>query len=65
MSNISGFIIENGVLTEYTGCGEDVVIPENVTYIGTNAFQNCSRLNRVVFNGKPPSAANAFPESFI
>jgi len=37
-----------------------VIVPEKVIYIGTNAFQSCSSLKRVVFNGKPPSAVNAF-----
>lgn len=32
----NGFIIENGVLTGYTGPGGDVVIPEGVTGIGRN-----------------------------
>lgn len=32
-------IDENGVLTKYNGSGGDVVIPEGVTGIGTNAFK--------------------------
>ena len=34
----SGFIIENGVLTKYSGFGGDVTIPDNVTQIGDYAF---------------------------
>ena len=34
MSNITDFIIENGVLTKYVGKGVNVVVPEGVTSIG-------------------------------
>ena len=33
------FVIENGVLTKYTGPGGDVVIPDGVTEIGDGAFR--------------------------
>ena len=39
MKNNPDFIIENGVLSKYTGPGGDVVIPEGVTGIGYEAFQ--------------------------
>ena len=48
MSNINGFVIENGVLKEYKGQGGDVVIPEGVTNIGASAFSGCSSLASVV-----------------
>lgn len=32
------FVIENGVLTKYTGKGVDIVIPDGVTAIGEHAF---------------------------
>ena len=32
MSDINDFVIENGVLKEYTGPGGDVVIPDGVRY---------------------------------
>lgn len=35
------FIIEDGVLTQYTGNQKDVVIPNGVISIGANAF-SCS-----------------------
>lgn len=41
------FTVENGVLTEYTGSGGDVVIPEGVTEIGDGAFENCAGLTGV------------------
>ncbi len=47
MSNPNDFIIENGVLTKYTGPGGDVVIPEGVTKIGNWAFNSCMRLTSV------------------
>ena len=34
----NGFIIEDGVLTGYTGPGGDIVIPEGVTQIGKNEW---------------------------
>ncbi len=48
MSNASDFIIENGILTKYTGPGGDVVIPEGVTSIGEKAFSFCSSLISVM-----------------
>lgn len=38
MSNINDFIIENGVLKEYVGDDEAVIIPEGVVQIGKEAF---------------------------
>lgn len=32
------FVIENGVLTDYTGAGGEIVIPDTVTSISTRAF---------------------------
>ncbi len=43
----NGFIIEDGVLTGYTGPGGDIVIPEGVTSIGNYAFEG-SGLKSVV-----------------
>ena len=34
----NGFIIEDGVLTDYTGSGGDIVIPKGVTKIGKDAY---------------------------
>ena len=42
-----GFVIENGVLTKYTGDGGDVTIPDGVTSIGDNAFYGCSGLTSI------------------
>ncbi len=47
MSNLSDFVIENGVLKKYVGPGGDVVIPEGVTSIGDRAFYWCSGLTSV------------------
>lgn len=41
------FVIENGVLTKYTGPGGDVAIPEGVTEIGKSAFYDCAGLTSV------------------
>ncbi len=41
------FIIEKGVLLEYTGSGGRVSIPEDVTNIGDQAFLNCEGLTEV------------------
>ncbi|MBR2716334.1 MAG: leucine-rich repeat protein, partial [Oscillospiraceae bacterium] len=47
MSSASDFVIENGVLKEYTGPGGDVTIPAGVTSIGYIAFWGCSSLTSV------------------
>ncbi len=39
MSNASDFVIENGVLTKYTGEDTNVIIPEGVTEIGNDALR--------------------------
>jgi hypothetical protein len=48
MSNISDFIIENGVLKKYVGPGGDVLIPEGVTSICEGAFARCASLTSIV-----------------
>lgn len=41
-------VIENGVVTAYTGPGGVVKIPDGVTAIGDRAFEGCSRLTGIV-----------------
>lgn len=48
MDDANGFVIEDGVLEEYTGPGGEVVIPQGVTRIGEGAFEGCSSLSGVV-----------------
>ena len=43
----NGFIIEDGVLTGYTGPGGDIVIPKGVTSIGDYAFSGCDSMTSV------------------
>ncbi|GEM_PF-6199283 len=43
------FDIRNGILRKYGGFFPDVVIPEHVTGIGSNAFLNCRHLESVQF----------------
>lgn len=46
----SDFVIENGVLTKYTGSGGNVVIPNGVTRIGDYAFWGCTDLTNVTLS---------------
>ena len=48
MGSASDFIIENGVLTKYTGLDGDVTIPEGVVVIGHSAFEYYSKIKRVI-----------------
>lgn len=41
---LSDFAIQNGKLTKYYGDGGDVVIPDNVTTIGSSVFYHCTGL---------------------
>ena len=41
------FAIKDGVLTRYIGAGGDVVIPNNVTVIGSGAFMDCASLKSI------------------
>lgn len=57
----NNWIIENGVLKQYNGPGGDLVIPENVTSIGSSVFWGCSALTSVtVPEGVTSIGANAF-----
>lgn len=61
MSNANDFVIENGVLTRYTGPGGDVVIPAGVTEIGSGAFFWCRSLTGVTIpEGVVSIGAEAF-----
>ena len=47
MENKQDIVIEDGVLTAYTGSGGDVTIPAGVTEIGVAAFEDCTGLTSV------------------
>lgn len=56
----SDFVIdEDGVLTEYTGSGGDVVIPDGVTGIGDDAFFYCSSLTSIEIPASVTSIGNS------
>ena len=59
MSNLNDFVIENDVLTKYVGPGGDVVVPEGVTSIGTEAFGNCADLTSVILPNSLTSIDNS------
>lgn len=46
---MSGFEIENGVLTAYSGKDETVIIPDGVTKIGRAAFKRCKEITGITF----------------
>ena len=48
---MSDFNIKNGILKKYTGKDADVVIPDSVTEIGIQAFEDCRRLKSVTIPG--------------
>lgn len=50
------FVIdENGVLTQYTGCASNVIVPDAVTAIGDNAFQKNTNICTVKINNNVKS----------
>lgn len=54
-----GFVIQDGVLADYTGAGGDIVIPEGVTEIGAEVFLDNSEIASVGF----PSSLTKIGES--
>lgn len=48
MSNASDFVMEDGILTKYTGPGGIVRIPEGVAEIGNAAFERCVDVTEVI-----------------
>ena len=61
MSSEKDFVIEAGVLKDYTGSDENVVIPDGVTSIGEEAFFECSSLKNVTI---PESLTDIHPSAF-
>ena len=47
MNNQNDFIIENGILKEYSGNNDVVTVPEEVVAIGVNAFRNRKNLRQI------------------
>ncbi len=47
---MSDFVIENGVLTKYTGNGGDVIIPDGVTSIDKMVFFLCDTLETITIS---------------
>ena len=47
MSNASDFIMEDGVLTAYTGNDTHVEVPEGITKICRHAFSNCFTIHTI------------------
>lgn len=47
---MSDFLIENGVLIQYTGKSGVVVVPEGVKSIDSHAFDNCKSIKKLILN---------------
>lgn len=54
-SGLDDFEIENGVLKKYKGKGSIVVIPNNVTSIGSSAFEYCDSLTSIMISNSVTS----------
>ena len=61
MNDDPGFIVRNGVLTEYRGPGGDVTLPAEVTALGPRAFSGCGGLRHVRL---PQGLLRIGPEAF-
>ena len=57
-SNLSDFEIKDGVLVKYIGKSSVVVIPDRVTAIGYDAFENCHSLTTIVIPDNVESIAD-------
>ena len=55
----NGFVIEDGVLVDYQGDAETVVILESVTTIGNEAFWGCSHLTNIVIPNSVTTIGNS------
>ena len=51
MSNTNDFIIENGVLVKYEGTQAEVIIPDDVTQIGKEAFADNKKIKKLFIPG--------------
>ena len=47
---MNNFLIENGVLTQYTGKGGVIVVPEGVKSIAPHAFDDCKNIKKLILN---------------
>ncbi|MBR3179108.1 MAG: leucine-rich repeat domain-containing protein [Clostridia bacterium] len=55
------FEVVGGKLIKYNGESTEVVIPDNVTVIGTKAFENCSGITSVLIPNSVTQIERAFP----
>ena len=56
-----GMVIENGILTKYSGSATELVVPNGVTSIGYDAFYGCSGLTSITI---PNSVTSISFEAF-
>lgn len=59
------FEIQAGVLKKYVGEAVDVIIPDNVVKIDSNAFKNCECIRSIKFGGGIKSIGNINEEFFL
>lgn len=60
-----GFVIEDGVLTDYTGSTSNIILPDNITSIGDSAFASNESITSVTISNGVTTIGNSAFEGCI